>query len=65
MTGEALAEAIRRAATDLPSAQLHKLADAVAKHGEPTAVARHSIVNTVPTAVVRHHAAAICGRGRP
>lgn len=57
---DALALAIRRAATDLPVGQLHKLADSIAKHLEPNAVARHSIVNAVPTALFRHHAAAIC-----
>lgn len=57
---DALAVAVRQAAIDLPSGQLHKLAGALAKNGEPSAVARHSIVNTVPTAVFRHHAAAIC-----
>jgi cardiolipin synthase A/B len=58
--GDALAMAVRRASIDLPLGQLHKLAGALAKNGEPTPVARHSIVNTVPTAVFRHHAAAIC-----
>jgi phosphatidylserine/phosphatidylglycerophosphate/cardiolipin synthase-like enzyme len=57
---DALAVAVRRASIDLPSGQLHKLALALAKNGEPTPVARNSIVNTVPTAVFRHHAAAIC-----
>jgi len=55
-----LAAAVRRAATELPIGQLHKLAEAVGKHEGPTAVARHGIVNTVPTAVFRHHAAALC-----
>lgn len=55
-----LAVTVRRAATDLPIGQLHKLADAFGKHEGPTAVARHGIVNTVPTAVFRHHAAALC-----
>lgn len=59
-TDRALSAAVGRAATDLPIGQLHKLADALAKHDEPNAVARHSIVNAVPTAVFRHHAAAIC-----
>jgi cardiolipin synthase A/B len=59
-TDGALAVAVRRAVTDLPLGQLHKLADAIFKHAEPSAVARHSIVNAVPTAVFRHHAAAIC-----
>lgn len=57
---DSLALAVRRAAVDLPLGQLHKLADAIARHGSPDAVARHSIVNSVPTAVFRHHAAAIC-----
>lgn len=57
---EPLVAAVRRAATELPSGQLHKLADAIAKHGQPSALARHGIVNAVPTAVFRHHAAAIC-----
>ncbi len=61
--------AVRRAATELPAGQLHKLADVIAKHSEPTALARHGIVNAVPTAVFRHHAAAICeawtGTGDP
>lgn len=56
----ALAAAVGRAATDLPAAQLSKLADAIDKHDRPDAVARHTIVNTVPTALFRHHAAAIC-----
>lgn len=59
-TDRALAAAVGRAATDLPIGQLHKLADAIAKHDGPNPVARHSIVNAVPTAVFRHHAAAIC-----
>lgn len=54
-----LAAAVRRAATDLPVGQLHKLADALAKHETPGAVARHAVVNAVPTAVFRHHAAAV------
>jgi phosphatidylserine/phosphatidylglycerophosphate/cardiolipin synthase-like enzyme len=57
---DALVVAVRRAATELPIGQLHKLADALAKHVAPTALARHGIVNAVPTAVFRHHAAAIC-----
>jgi phosphatidylserine/phosphatidylglycerophosphate/cardiolipin synthase-like enzyme len=56
----ALTLAIRHAAADLPSGQLHKLADAIGKHHDPSAVARHSVVNAVPTALFRHHAAAIC-----
>ncbi len=61
MTPEAaLAAAVRRAAIDLPVGQLHKLADALAKHETASPVARHTVVNTVPTAVFRHHAAAIC-----
>jgi phosphatidylserine/phosphatidylglycerophosphate/cardiolipin synthase-like enzyme len=59
-TEAALAEAVRRTATDLPIGQLHKLADTLAKHDTPSAVARHAVVNAVPTAVFRHHAAAIC-----
>ncbi len=55
-----LAAAVRRAATDLPIGQLHKLAEAFGRHDGPTALARHGIVNTVPTAVFRHHAAALC-----
>ncbi|MBV8980934.1 MAG: hypothetical protein JO086_08555, partial [Acidimicrobiia bacterium] len=55
-----LALAIRRAATELPTNQLHKLADSVAGYEAPTALARHAVVNTVPTAVFRHHAAALC-----
>lgn len=57
---ETLAAAVRQAAIDLPVSQLHKLADALAKHEASTAVARHAVVNAVPTAVFRHHAAAIC-----
>lgn len=57
---DALVAAVRRAATELPTGQLHKLADALAKHVAPTALARHGVVNAVPTAVFRHHAAAIC-----
>lgn len=57
---DALAVAVRRAATDLPLGQLYKLADSLGKHETPTALARHGIVNTVPTAVFRHHAAALC-----
>jgi cardiolipin synthase A/B len=57
---DALAVAVLQASIDLPSGQLHKLAQALSKNGEPTPVARHSIVNTVPTAIFRHHAAAIC-----
>lgn len=61
MTPEAaLAAAVRRAATDLPIGQLHKLADALNEHEVVSAVARHSVVNAVPTAVFRHHAATIC-----
>ncbi len=61
MTPEAtLAAAVRRAATDLPVGQLHKLADAIAKHDAPSSVARYAVVNAVPTGVFRHHAAAIC-----
>lgn len=55
-----LAVAVRRAATELPIGQLRKLAEAFGRHEGPTAVARHGIVNTVPTAVFRHHAAALC-----
>jgi cardiolipin synthase len=52
--------AIRRAATELPTNQLHKLASALAAHESPTALTRHAVVNTVPTAIFRHHAAALC-----
>src|SRR5436190_20963746 len=52
--------AIRRAATELPTNQLHKLASALAGHDSPTALTRHAVVNTVPTAIFRHHAAALC-----
>lgn len=55
-----LAAAVRRAATELPIGQLRKLAEALGSYEGPTAVARHGIVNTVPTAVFRHHAAALC-----
>lgn len=55
-----LATAVRRAATELPIGQLYKLAETLSKHDGATAVARHGIVNTVPTAVFRHHAAALC-----
>lgn len=55
-----LAAAVRRAATELPIGQLHKLAEALGCHDSPSALARHGIVNTVPTAVFRHHAAALC-----
>lgn len=57
---DALAASVRQAATELPTGQLHKLAEAIARHAGPTALARHGIVNAVPTAVFRHHAAAIC-----
>lgn len=57
---DSLVTAVRRAATELPFSQLHKLADAIATHDGLTAVARHEIVNAVPTALFRHHAAAIC-----
>lgn len=52
-----LAVAVQRAATELPIGQLHKLADAFSKHEGPTAVARHGIVNRVPTAMFRHFGA--------
>jgi cardiolipin synthase len=55
-----VALAIRRAAADLPTNQLHKLASALAAHESPTALARHAVINTVPTAVFRHCAAALC-----
>jgi cardiolipin synthase len=55
-----MAAAVRRAATELPTGQLHKLAEAFGNHEGPTAVARHGIVNTVPTAMFRHYAAALC-----
>jgi cardiolipin synthase len=57
---QGLATAIRRAATELPTNQLHKLADTVAGYETATALARHAVVNTVPTAVFRQHAAALC-----
>lgn len=57
---DALVAAVRLAATELPIGQLHRLADAVDNHEAPTALVRHRIVNAVPTAVFRHHAAAIC-----
>jgi cardiolipin synthase A/B len=59
-TDDELVAAVHRAATALPVAQLHKLAHALSKHDAPTALVRHAVVNTVPTAVFRHHAAAIC-----
>jgi phosphatidylserine/phosphatidylglycerophosphate/cardiolipin synthase-like enzyme len=52
--------AIRRAVTELPANQLHKLAAALTACDAPTALGRHTIVNTVPTAIFRHHAAALC-----
>jgi phosphatidylserine/phosphatidylglycerophosphate/cardiolipin synthase-like enzyme len=55
-----VALAIRRAAAELPTNQLHKLASALAAHESPTALARHAVINTVPTAVFRHYAAALC-----
>ena len=57
---DALEAAVTRAATELPIGQLHKLADAFTKHDQPTAIARHAVVNAVPTAVFRHYAAALC-----
>jgi phosphatidylserine/phosphatidylglycerophosphate/cardiolipin synthase-like enzyme len=57
---DGVALAIRRAVTELPTSQLHKLADALATHAAPTALTRHAVVNTVPTAIFRHHAAALC-----
>ena len=57
---DAVALAIRRAAAEVPTSQLHKLASALAAHESPTALARHAVVNTVPTAIFRHHAAALC-----
>jgi phosphatidylserine/phosphatidylglycerophosphate/cardiolipin synthase-like enzyme len=57
---DALVAALQRAATELPLGQLHKLAETLSKHDTPTALARHGVVNAVPTAVFRHHAAAIC-----
>jgi cardiolipin synthase len=56
---DSLVAAVQRAATELPVGQLHKLADALSKHDTPTALARHGVVNAVPTALFRHHAAAI------
>ena len=55
-----LALAIRRAVAELPANQLHKLARALAAYDAPTALARHAVINTVPTAIFRHHAAALC-----
>jgi phosphatidylserine/phosphatidylglycerophosphate/cardiolipin synthase-like enzyme len=52
--------AIRRAVTELPTSQSHKLANAVAMHDSPTALARHAIINTVPTAIFRHYAGTLC-----
>src|SRR4029077_12600863 len=57
---DGVALAIRRAATELPTNQLHKLANALAAHDSPTALTRHAVVNTVPTAIFRHYAAALC-----
>jgi phosphatidylserine/phosphatidylglycerophosphate/cardiolipin synthase-like enzyme len=57
---DGLALAIQHAATELPTNQLHKLADALDAHDAATAIARHAIVNTVPTAIFRHQAAAVC-----
>lgn len=57
---ERLAAAVRRAAVDLPAEQLLKLAGVLAVQEELTAVARHAVVNAVPTALFRHHATAIC-----
>lgn len=54
-----LTEAIRRAATELPLNQLAKLGDRIAAHAAPSPLARHAIVNAVPTALFRHHAAAV------
>lgn len=57
---DALEAAVTRAATELATGQLHKLADAIAKHDQPTAIARHAVVNAVPTPLFRHYAAALC-----
>jgi phosphatidylserine/phosphatidylglycerophosphate/cardiolipin synthase-like enzyme len=55
-----LETAIQRATTELPVAQLRRLAASIARCDTPTAVARHSIVNAVPTPPFRHYAALIC-----
>ena len=47
--------AVRRAATELPIRQLNKLAEALGSHNGPSALARHGIVNAVPTAVHAEH----------
>lgn len=52
-----LARAVQRAAVELPSSQLEKLAAVLDAHDTPTALARHAIVNVVPTAVFRNLAA--------
>lgn len=57
---DSVALAIRRAATELPTNQLHKLAAALATHESLTALTPHAVVNAVPTAIFRHHAAALC-----
>jgi phosphatidylserine/phosphatidylglycerophosphate/cardiolipin synthase-like enzyme len=57
---DGLAGAIQRAATELPTNQLHKLADVLDAHDVVSAIARHAIVNAVPTAIFRHQAAALC-----
>lgn len=60
MRNDNLALAIRRAVAELPTQQLRKLAATIDAYDAPSALARHAIVNTVPTAVFRHHAAALC-----
>lgn len=57
---EELAAAVCDAAVGLPVGQLQKLVGALAEHEGPTGVARHAVVNAVPTALFRRHAAAIC-----
>jgi phosphatidylserine/phosphatidylglycerophosphate/cardiolipin synthase-like enzyme len=57
---DVLGAAVSRGVTELPIGQLRKLAQAISSCDEPTAIARHSIINTVPTALFRHHAATIC-----
>lgn len=55
-----LATAVRRAAVDLPTNQVHKLADAVSHHDAPTALVRHAAANAVPTTLFRQHVTGIC-----
>jgi phosphatidylserine/phosphatidylglycerophosphate/cardiolipin synthase-like enzyme len=58
--GDDLRSAIQRAVVELPTNQLHKLAAACQPFETPDAIARHLALNAVPTAVFRHHVAAIC-----